>query len=889
MRTYLFNLNKLQNLNKQQIQQQKTRQQKKQQQKIQQQKIQQQKIQQQIRQQKIRKQIFPLINSQHLLLDHNYNNKNVNPIYKDKFYNNLNSNINSKKTIIHVLDHSNGFGDYLRGSIFLAQCAKFFNINLELDVSNHTIYNCIENNNETHNINNKIHSFYYSGDDNYTDKIKLVLLINKFKKSNNTKLYITTNLNYNIKILTRDVVNFINSYFKFKNFYYDEVTKLFPLTDYKVLHIRCKDECFDGEFNDETLISKIIELQLNKNTIVISTNYSLKQKLNKLFGFYFIDTKVVHTANTSNNSNDLYSTIIEYIILSKSSQTYCFSYYNHGSGFSEQCSVLNNVPYVVFYIPNKNIVNPDYLSLDNNINDNNNINYNNISFITLTNDGYIDYTLNCIKSLNDINIKQKLKVYCIGNNGYSILQQNNISCELIIDDNVNTFQEFKSNKWSDITFYKFQIIYEHLLNNEYVCFTDGDIVYENNNIFSFLLNNINDNEMLIQDDQFELCSGFMFIKSNQNTLSLFNPENVNIHKNKHINDWNDQLYINDIKHLIKYKKLPLYLFPTGEYYYKYNNGMNPYLIHFNWVVGHEKKNKMIYYNKWKLSNFIINICHHGTDGFGHQLEGHLRLLSLSINNKAKYINYNKNYTFEHNNFNMYKLIQYFTESLNNISVVTTNVTNITTYNYNIVLSENRTFDNILNYDKNILNNIYCYDGVSNKIGDTLPPNFETNNEIEKSLPILRDAFVKNNSYLPIQSYNNQFINVCCHIRLGDAIGQRILDTNNLFKVVKEFQKNNKYRVIIHTNGDVSDLQHSNTIIYSVNTDVLQVLSDFIFADILIMNYSSLSIAAHLLADDRQKVICPTNAGNTFKHRILNKCITTEHFLNNHVYNNKIEI
>jgi hypothetical protein len=279
----------------------------------------------------------------------------VNPKYNVKFYNNLNSNIYSNKTIIHLLDYSNGIGDYLRGSILLAQYAKFFNVNLELDVSKHNISNCIEHTNETHNIDKHIHVFYYSGDDDYSNKIKLFLLINRFKKSKNTKIYITTNLNYNINIVTSDIQNYINSCFKFKNFYYDEVKKLFNLTNYTALHIRCNDECFNCDFNDSSLITKIKMLQLNKNTIVISNNYSLKQKLNNLFGFYFIDKPAVHTATTTNNLNDLYSTIIEYIILSKSLQTYCFSYYKHGSGFSEQCSVLNNIPYTIYYIPSNNV------------------------------------------------------------------------------------------------------------------------------------------------------------------------------------------------------------------------------------------------------------------------------------------------------------------------------------------------------------------------------------------------------------------------------------------------------------------------------------------------------------------------------------------------------
>ena len=171
-------------------------------------------------------------------------------------------------------------------------------------------------------------------------------------------------------------------------------------------------------------------------------------------------------------------------------------------------------------------------------------------------------------------------------------------------------------------------------------------------------------------------------------------------------------------------------------------------------------------------------------------------------------------------------------------------------------------------------------GVSSSNPCNLPPNFEQNNEIEKSLPQLREAFVEKNIFLPKKSYDNNLINVCCHIRLGDAVGQRILDTEKIFEVIKEFQKYDKYRIIIHSDGDVKHLHCGNTIIYDSKTDVLQVLSDFIYADILIMNYSSLSIAAHLLADDKQNVICPAKAGPTFKHRILNKCITTDELLNN---------
>ena len=217
------------------------------------------------------------------------------------------------------------------------------------------------------------------------------------------------------------------------------------------------------------------------------------------------------------------------------------------------------------------------------------MNYNNIAFITLTNTGYVDYKLNCLRSLKNINMKKQLIVYCIGEEGYRLLNNNNFMCELIDsnDEDIINFQTYKNNKWSNITYYKFEIIYNNLLNNEYVCITDGDIVYENNQIFDYLLSHIEDNDLLIQSEgicNLDLCSGFMFIKSNENTISLFNPKNIKIDKG-----WDDQKYINSIKDKLKFKQLPLKLFPTGQYYYQYNKHVQPYLIHFNFLIGHEKK------------------------------------------------------------------------------------------------------------------------------------------------------------------------------------------------------------------------------------------------------------------------------------------------------------
>jgi hypothetical protein len=235
-------------------------------------------------------------------------------------------------------------------------------------------------------------------------------------------------------------------------------------------------------------------------------------------------------------------------------------------------------------------------------------------FITLTNSGYVTYTLNCLESLKKIGFKQPLHSYVIGETGYNLIKEKGYDCTLL-NDNLedSVFQSYKNNKWADITFYKFVIIYENLLKYKFVCFTDGDIVFENKDFLDYLKNNITSYELLTQshemsnNDKGVLCSGFMFIRSNENTLEIFNPKNVELYKNNKGNSFDDQMYINEYKEKLKYRILPLELFPNGRYYYK-NVNTSPYMIHFNWVIGHEKEKKMKCYGKWYVTFTIDTLA-----------------------------------------------------------------------------------------------------------------------------------------------------------------------------------------------------------------------------------------------------------------------------------------
>jgi hypothetical protein len=372
-------------------------------------------------------------------------------------------------------------------------------------------------------------------------------------------------------------------------------------------------------------------------------------------------------------------------------------------------------------------------------------------------------------------------------------------------------------------------------NKNMSAFTSGILLFKNSNSMQNLFNIIN---LHIID--------YIYIKKNNIPVCLDQPFIVyNAILNNNYDNQLLKMYVENNPSCVSSEKI-VYHFPgcPGAY--------------------DSKISKMTSF--WKIMNIKVKICHHGTDGFGHQLEGILRLVSISLNNKAEYIyNFKKEFVFEHTNFDKNKLNLYLLNALDTLS----NCKKLATINLHYVnYNEKRSFEDIIKND-NYSNTLYCYDGVGN--GQYLPSNFENIHDLTKSLPKLRDAFVLKNTFLPKPTYDNSRINVVCHIRLGDAIGTRILDNDNIVRFIKQYQLDVRNHVTIHSNGNVDFLKSDNTTIYDKNTDVLQVLSDFIYADILVINYSSLSIAAHLLAHDSQEVFCPSIAGPTFYKRILGKC------------------
>jgi len=232
-----------------------------------------------------------------------------------------------------------------------------------------------------------------------------------------------------------------------------------------------------------------------------------------------------------------------------------------------------------------------------------------IALITLTNKGYLNYTFNCIKSLELLGLEGWIKCYAIGQEAYETLSLKGIETKLIKDEINTEFEFYKQGNWAKITYYKLEIIHNNLKQHDIVCYTDGDIVFEDANFIQYCIDNIGQYDLLIQNDTMSdncdhiLCAGFIFIKSNPNTLKLFDPQFV---KNNSTVDekWDDQIYINSVKNDLNFKLLPLSLFPNGKYYRKNYTTLKPLLIHFNWAIGHEKSYHLIRYNKYKSTSLL---------------------------------------------------------------------------------------------------------------------------------------------------------------------------------------------------------------------------------------------------------------------------------------------
>lgn len=258
--------------------------------------------------------------------------------------------------------------------------------------------------------------------------------------------------------------------------------------------------------------------------------------------------------------------------------------------------------------PNWDGTHNDYLFINNDIATHSNIEtynfnqylYENLLFITLTNTGYIEYTENMLKSLENVNLDRKILLFCMDENSYKYFTNKNYNT-FLINTNLSELLLWGTNDFRKCNLLKFLIIYKLLSRGYDIVFTDGDIVY-NKNCIPNLIEEVKDYDIAMQDEYSssndDFCTGFFIVKSNDKTIKAFNVEKINFYQLNMC----DQMFFNRIvRPQLLCKKLPIELYPNGNYFYS-NSGIknDANIIHFNYRQGNQKKDTMKEYDLWYL-------------------------------------------------------------------------------------------------------------------------------------------------------------------------------------------------------------------------------------------------------------------------------------------------
>jgi hypothetical protein len=232
---------------------------------------------------------------------------------------------------------------------------------------------------------------------------------------------------------------------------------------------------------------------------------------------------------------------------------------------------------------------------------------------TVTNSGYLLYTMNMLKSLAPFGLDRKILVVCIDKKANITFSKLGYNTFCIDDNELGKFCPWNSKGYDKICYLKLELIYRILTLNKNVLLIDGDIVFLRNPLPHIIewTHNTTFNVWVQNDSQdnkdiTNMCTGYMYIKSNERLIELYDCVSE-LGQRKYMTcalDNNDQSYFNNfVKPGCVMEPLPLELYPNGRVFYEKSNTLlnTAILVHFNWIKGHLKMAKMKEHKLWLLT------------------------------------------------------------------------------------------------------------------------------------------------------------------------------------------------------------------------------------------------------------------------------------------------
>lgn len=281
------------------------------------------------------------------------------------------------KKLVHVyqLNYINGkspgLGDFLRGSFSFMQLSKLYNLNFDIDFSNHPMSKYLENTEKNNNINYNNIELY----EGINLPIENLLDFEKTIKNVNPE-FINNTINW-LNTKNCEVFGFMSNAYPYFNKYTEEgrnfvKSKLEPNNmmkqyidyslgelglnkkGYGVIHIRTGDshlvsnEGFTKLFLEKlkTIINSCILSE--RRYLIISDSNILKNLLKSYPNFYILIKDIEHLGGEHirhTETNGIMNTLLDFYLMSYSNTIISLSVYGHVSGFSKYCSVIYGIPF----------------------------------------------------------------------------------------------------------------------------------------------------------------------------------------------------------------------------------------------------------------------------------------------------------------------------------------------------------------------------------------------------------------------------------------------------------------------------------------------------------------------------------------------------------------
>lgn len=269
-----------------------------------------------------------------------------------------------------------GLGDYIRGCFCLMQLSILLGLQFDMDIKNHPMSKFIMHDDSCPKYDIQYHTISKHENINYIpvnskvfkkDSVRFLLdFINKLNSLEPTgcKNFYTFCNSFPIS----DHVTEAGRYFIRSKLHPNEmmqqkigetlsnlglVTKQFA-----VIHIRSGDKYMlkHNQLNPAVIkkiagvLSKNIKPRIKTKYLVLSDNNQIKIVLKKIFPeLVFQLTNIVHLGESTSQSlshQAVMETLLDFFIMSNAYQIIGFSPYNWGSGFSQWCGTLFNIPHV---------------------------------------------------------------------------------------------------------------------------------------------------------------------------------------------------------------------------------------------------------------------------------------------------------------------------------------------------------------------------------------------------------------------------------------------------------------------------------------------------------------------------------------------------------------